>query len=320
MTSTVEGSRKSVGIVGAQDSKKSEGTRQLITYVTRWAKTWHIPRFMKIEIRPEICISMCNYAAVKKRKRSVAWFQSEKHRERGMQLLRNTMFLRCYVSPYTIMLRKLTRVLVKSQLESSESSFQCNCWKWLLVASLHVSSVVLLTFHTSITKQSTEWKIEIWWLYSIFRNSFTKQSTEWKIEIWWLYSIFHILATSLTLWWNLPNQLGEHMFSQCQWGHTSLQKLLNVEHLSEKKNYTEWPQNPLTVNILHTKHWTYSWTTCKILPFWFHSFSHAHMRKDTRLSPPSNVCVPEQGSLGMRLAWISSDRVGNCVSPLPHAL
>ena len=28
------------------------------------------------------------------------------------------MFLRCYVSPYTIVLRKLTRVLVKRQLES----------------------------------------------------------------------------------------------------------------------------------------------------------------------------------------------------------
>ena len=46
------------------------------TYVTRWAKTQHIPHFMKIEIRPEIGISMFNCAAVKKWKWSVVWFLS----------------------------------------------------------------------------------------------------------------------------------------------------------------------------------------------------------------------------------------------------
>ena len=45
-------------------------------FVTRWVKTWHIPHFMKIDIRPEIGISMFNCAAVKKWKRSVAWFLS----------------------------------------------------------------------------------------------------------------------------------------------------------------------------------------------------------------------------------------------------
>ena len=44
--------------------------------VTRWAKTRHIPHFMKIKIRPEIRISMFNCAAVKKWKRSVGWFLS----------------------------------------------------------------------------------------------------------------------------------------------------------------------------------------------------------------------------------------------------
>ena len=45
-------------------------------YVTHWAKTRHIAHFMKIEIRPEIGIPMCNCAAGKKWKRSVAWFPS----------------------------------------------------------------------------------------------------------------------------------------------------------------------------------------------------------------------------------------------------
>ena len=34
-------------------------------FMTRWAKTWHIPHFMKIKIRPEIGISMFNCAAGK---------------------------------------------------------------------------------------------------------------------------------------------------------------------------------------------------------------------------------------------------------------
>ena len=43
---------------------------------TRWAKTWHIPHFMKIEIRPEISTPMFNCAAMKKWKWSFAWFPS----------------------------------------------------------------------------------------------------------------------------------------------------------------------------------------------------------------------------------------------------
>ena len=42
-------------------------------YVTRWVKTQHIPHFMKIKIRPEIGILMCNCAAMTKLKWSVAW-------------------------------------------------------------------------------------------------------------------------------------------------------------------------------------------------------------------------------------------------------
>ena len=46
---------------------------------------------------------------------------SEKHRGRGTQLFEKTQcFLRCYVSPYTIVLRELTRVLVKRQLGSRQ--------------------------------------------------------------------------------------------------------------------------------------------------------------------------------------------------------
>ena len=45
-------------------------------YVTHWAETRHIAHFMKIEIRPEIGISMFNCPAVKNWKRSVAWFRS----------------------------------------------------------------------------------------------------------------------------------------------------------------------------------------------------------------------------------------------------
>ena len=41
-----------------------------------WMKTRRILHFMKIKIRPEVGISMCNYAAVRKWKGSVAWFLS----------------------------------------------------------------------------------------------------------------------------------------------------------------------------------------------------------------------------------------------------
>ena len=44
--------------------------------MTHWEKTRHIPHFMKIGIRAEIGISMCNRAAVKKLKGSVGWLPS----------------------------------------------------------------------------------------------------------------------------------------------------------------------------------------------------------------------------------------------------
>ena len=64
-----------------------------------------------IEIRLEICISMCNYAAVKTMEVigcSIPELRSEKHHGRGTQPFEKTqMFLRCYVSPYTIVLCKI---------------------------------------------------------------------------------------------------------------------------------------------------------------------------------------------------------------------
>ena len=51
-------------------------SKPVALFVTRWVKTRHIAHFMKIEIRPEISIPMCNCAAGKKWKRSAAWFPS----------------------------------------------------------------------------------------------------------------------------------------------------------------------------------------------------------------------------------------------------
>ena len=87
-------------------------------FVARWAKTQHIPHFMKI---PEICISMCNYSAVKngsdrllgswvaERKASQTWNATFWEKHNVFMLLRT---LSCYV--------KLTCVLVKRQLESRQ--------------------------------------------------------------------------------------------------------------------------------------------------------------------------------------------------------
>ena len=65
---------------------------------------------MKIKIRPEICISMCNYATVKEWKRSVAWFlsfgaESVADAERNFSRKRDVFTL--LRSPYTIVLRKI---------------------------------------------------------------------------------------------------------------------------------------------------------------------------------------------------------------------
>ena len=48
-------------------------------------------------------------------------FRSEKCRRRGTQLFEKTQcFLRCYVSPYTIVLRKIDKCSCKRQLESRQ--------------------------------------------------------------------------------------------------------------------------------------------------------------------------------------------------------
>ena len=47
-----------------------------VLYVTCWAKTRHIPHFMRIEIRPEIGTSMFNCSAAKKWKWLVVWLPS----------------------------------------------------------------------------------------------------------------------------------------------------------------------------------------------------------------------------------------------------
>ena len=82
----------------------------LSRYVTRWVKTRHIPHFTKIMIRLEIYISMCNYAAVKidGSDRLLGPWVAERRasRTRNATFRENAMFLRCYVSPYTIVLRK----------------------------------------------------------------------------------------------------------------------------------------------------------------------------------------------------------------------
>ena len=79
---------------------------------------------MRIEIRPEICILMCNYAAVKKME-AFSWLvpelRSEKHRRRGTQLFEKTQCF--YVAKCLCILLyyvKLTRILVKKQLESRQ--------------------------------------------------------------------------------------------------------------------------------------------------------------------------------------------------------
>ena len=64
------------------------------------SKTWHIPDFMKIEIRPEIDISMFSCAAVKKMEVIgclVPKLRRKTHRGRRMQVFeKNTIFLHCY--------------------------------------------------------------------------------------------------------------------------------------------------------------------------------------------------------------------------------
>ena len=86
-----------------------------------WAKTRHIEHFMKIEMRLEIDILMCNSAAGKTWKQLVAWFLSYRAKcvvnvERNFSRKRNVfMLLRLF--PYTIVSHKYTRVLVKKQLE-----------------------------------------------------------------------------------------------------------------------------------------------------------------------------------------------------------
>ena len=77
--------------------------------VTCWAKTWHIPHFIKIEIRPEICISVFNRAAVKKMEAIgclVPKLQRETHR---------TFCIVTVISPFNIVLHK---VFVKMHLEN----------------------------------------------------------------------------------------------------------------------------------------------------------------------------------------------------------
>ena len=48
------------------------------------------------------------------------------------------------------------------------------------------------------SQQNGRWKSGGCFLFSI--SHYTKQPAEWKMEIWWLLSIFHISGTSFTLW------------------------------------------------------------------------------------------------------------------------
>ena len=77
---------------------------------------------------------MFNCAAVKRWKRSVAWFpsytaNSVADAERNLSKKRNV--LRCYgkvlMSPYTIVLRKFTRVLVKKAAWKSAKTVGKGC-------------------------------------------------------------------------------------------------------------------------------------------------------------------------------------------------
>ena len=84
--------------------------------MTRWAKTRHIPHFLKIEIRLEIGILMLNCVVVKKWQWSVAWFPSYGAKrianvERKFSRKRNvfTLLQKTVMTPYhyAIMLRKI---------------------------------------------------------------------------------------------------------------------------------------------------------------------------------------------------------------------
>ena len=93
------------------------GKGLLIKYVTWWAKTWHIPHFMKTEIRPEICIPMCSCSA--ENKNGSDWLLGSQATERkasrtwNATFRENAMFLHCYVSPYTFVLQKIDTCFCK---------------------------------------------------------------------------------------------------------------------------------------------------------------------------------------------------------------
>ena len=96
------------------------------TYVTRWAKTRHIPHFVKIEIRSEIGISIFNYTAVQKWQWSVAWFPSYRAKritdtEHRFSRKRNvfTLLQHTVMSPYTIVLRKIASCSCKKAARKS---------------------------------------------------------------------------------------------------------------------------------------------------------------------------------------------------------
>ena len=90
--------------------------------MARWAKTRHIPHFMKIKIRPEIDISCGSKNGSDQLLgfRVVEWKASQ---TRNTTLQENTMFLCCYskLSPYTFMLHKIYTCCKKPAWKSAKT-------------------------------------------------------------------------------------------------------------------------------------------------------------------------------------------------------
>ena len=67
-----------------------------LIYVTRWVKTWRISHIMKIVIRTEISIWMCNCATIKYWNQLIGWFQVMKQVHHRCGSEENVVFLRWY--------------------------------------------------------------------------------------------------------------------------------------------------------------------------------------------------------------------------------
>ena len=89
----------------------------------------------------------------------------------------------------------------------------------------------------------------------------------------------------------------------CIWNLRTWKRMQIAERVTY---YTYWG-----VDIIHTECWTHSWlNNSQNVAFLFKKLwvllwlCHAHMRKDSRLSPHICIHIPERGSLGTRLTQV----------------